>query len=163
MSQRSKNNVIRLLNSRKIEFEIFVLPEEKYSAAETADFLNLDACKVYKTIVINRTRPGKPILAVVPGPDGVDLKKLARLVNEKKLKPASQKQAEASTGLLSGGISPLALINKGFQVVVDITALERSPIHISGGERGLNLKLNTRDLVQLTGATTGDIRTLRPS
>jgi Cys-tRNA(Pro)/Cys-tRNA(Cys) deacylase len=160
MSQRSKNNVIRLLNASKIDFEIFFLPGEKYSAAETAQFLNLDACQVYKTIVINRTRPGKPILAVVPGPDEVDIKKLARLVKEKKLKPATQKEAEAITGLLSGGISPLALINKGFQVVIDSTAVERSPIHISGGERGSNIKINTRDLIQLTGATTGDIRTL---
>ena len=108
MSQRSKNNVIRLLNSRKIDFEIFELPEEKYSAEETANHLHLDACQVYKTIVINRVGPGKPILAIVPGPDEVDLKKLASQVKEKKVKAATQKEAEAVTGSLSGGISPLA-------------------------------------------------------
>jgi Cys-tRNA(Pro)/Cys-tRNA(Cys) deacylase len=56
------------------------------------------------------------------------------------------------TGLQAGGISPLALINKGFQVVVDSSAQKYGEIHISGGQRGLNIRLDPSDLVNLTNA-----------
>jgi Cys-tRNA(Pro)/Cys-tRNA(Cys) deacylase len=56
------------------------------------------------------------------------------------------------TGLQAGGISPLALIHKGFQVVIDSTAQQYSEIHISGGQRGLNIKLPVADLASLTKA-----------
>jgi len=67
------------------------------------------------------------------------------------------REAEALTGLKAGGISPLALINKGFQVVIDETALERGKILISGGQRGLQIQLASQDLIRLTNARTARI------
>jgi len=61
------------------------------------------------------------------------------------------------TGLLSGGISPLALINKGFQVVVDESAIDRGTILISGGQRGLQIQLAAQNLIKLTNARTARI------
>jgi Cys-tRNA(Pro)/Cys-tRNA(Cys) deacylase len=54
------------------------------------------------------------------------------------------------TGLQAGGISPLALINRGFEVLVDITARELEQIHVSGGQRGLNIRLPVSDLLHVT-------------
>jgi Cys-tRNA(Pro)/Cys-tRNA(Cys) deacylase len=54
--------------------------------------------------------------------------------------------------LQAGGISPLALINKGFQVVIDSSAQNFSQIHVSGGQRGLNIRLSPLDLAKLTNA-----------
>jgi Cys-tRNA(Pro)/Cys-tRNA(Cys) deacylase len=54
--------------------------------------------------------------------------------------------------LQAGGISPLALINKGFQVVIDSAAQNYPEIHVSGGQRGLNIKLPVADLISLTKA-----------
>lgn len=152
-----KNNVIRLLESRHIEFNTYELSPEKHSAQETARLLQVDPLLVYKTIVVLRTKPGKPILAVIPAPFEVDLKKLARAVDEKKLQLPTEKEAEITTGLLAGGISPLALVNKGFQVVVDINTQNQEKIHISGGQRGLNIKLPTKDLVEITNARIAEI------
>ena len=56
------------------------------------------------------------------------------------------------TGLQAGGISPLALIHKGFQVVVDLSAQKYGEIHISGGQRGINIRLASSDLIKLTNA-----------
>jgi Cys-tRNA(Pro)/Cys-tRNA(Cys) deacylase len=44
------------------------------------------------------------------------------------------------------------LINQGFQVVIDSAAREHAEIHISGGQRGLNIKLPVADLIKLTNA-----------
>ncbi|MEA3349939.1 MAG: aminoacyl-tRNA deacylase [Chloroflexota bacterium] len=152
-----KNNVIRLLDQRKIAYTAYELPAEKTGAIETAKLLNAPAEMVYKTIVVVRRGRGKPILAIVPGPDQVDLKSLAKTVGEKKVKLPTQRNAEKLTGLRAGGISPLALINRGFQVVLDSSARDKEEIHISGGQRGLNIRLPVSDLVNLTQARFAEI------
>jgi Cys-tRNA(Pro)/Cys-tRNA(Cys) deacylase len=146
------NNVTRLLDSRKISYTAYELPVEKHSAMETAQLLNVEPASVFKTIVVTRDKPKKPLLVVVPGPLSADLKLLAAALGEKKVYLPTEREAEQITGLQAGGISPLALINKGFQVVIDSSAQNYSAIHVSGGQRGLNIKLPVTDLVMLTNA-----------
>ena len=144
------NNVTRFLDSKKISYVAFETPVEKMGAHETAQFLGVPAEVVFKTIVVTRDKPKKPVLVVIPGPTVVDLKQLAAFLGEKKVHLPTEREAEQLTGLQAGGISPLALINKGFQVVIDSTAQNHPEVHISGGQRGLNIKLPVADLVQLT-------------
>ena len=152
-----KNNITRLLDSRKIAYSAFETPAEKLGALETAKFLSVPPETVYKTIVVTRDKPRKPILAVIPGPNSVDLKLLAAFLGEKKVYLPTEREAEQLTGLQAGGISPLALINKGFQVVIDSAAQNYVGIHISGGQRGLNIKLPVVDLIDLTNARVASI------
>jgi Cys-tRNA(Pro)/Cys-tRNA(Cys) deacylase len=146
------NNVTRFLDSRKIHYTAFETPAEKLGAIEAAQFLGLEPDSVFKTIVITREKPKKPLLVVVPGPSTVDLKLLAAALGEKKVHLPTEREAEQLTGLQAGGISPLALLNKGFQVVIDSSAQNHAEIHISGGQRGLNIRLAVTDLVELTNA-----------
>jgi Cys-tRNA(Pro)/Cys-tRNA(Cys) deacylase len=146
------NNVTRLLNSRKIKFTSYELPAEKLGALETAKLLNVDAAAVFKTIVVTRDKPKKTVLVVLPGNAVVDLKLVALALGEKKVYLPTERDAETITGLQAGGISPLALINKGFEVVIDAAAQGLDEIHISGGQRGLNIKLPVVDLAKLTNA-----------
>src|SRR6266542_3139139 len=146
------NNVTRFLDAHKVSYVTFETPAEKLRALETAEFLNVPSEIVFKTIVVTRDKPKKPILAVLPGPSSVDLKLLAASLGEKKLHLPTEREAEQLTGLQAGGISPLALINKGFQVVIDSAAQNYAEIHISGGQRGLNIKLPVHDLAKLTNA-----------
>ena len=146
------NNITRLLDSRKVSYAAFETPAEKLGALETARFLNVSPTVVFKTIVATREKPKKPVLAVIPGPSSVDLKLLAAFLGEKKVHLPTEREAEQLTGLQAGGISPLALINKGFQVVVDSTAQAHGEIHVSGGHRGINIRLPVSDLVKLTNA-----------
>ncbi len=152
------NNVTRLLDSRKIPYTAYELTAEKHGALETAQILNIDPATVFKTIVVLREKPAlpskgkKPLLVLVPGPSEVDLKLLAAAVGEKKVHLPTEREAEALTGLQAGGISPLALINKGFQVVIDSSAQSYTEIHVSGGQRGLNIKLPVDALAKLTNA-----------
>ncbi|HWR65478.1 MAG TPA: YbaK/EbsC family protein [Bellilinea sp.] len=151
------NNVTRFLDSRKIPYTPYELPAEKIGALESARLIGVSPSLVYKTIVVVRERPAKPILAVVPGDHAVNLKSLAAFIGEKKLKIPSLREAEQLTGLQAGGISPLALLNKGFQVVVASEALQYEQIHISGGQRGLNIRLAVKALIELTHARTAAI------
>jgi Cys-tRNA(Pro)/Cys-tRNA(Cys) deacylase len=146
------NNITRMLEAKKISFKAYELPVEKLGARETARLLGVPAELVYKTIVVMREGKGKPILATIPGTSEVDLKMLAKALGEKKLRLPSEREAEQLTGLQAGGISPLALINKGFQVVIDAAAQDQVEIHVSGGQRGLNICLPVKALAQLTNA-----------
>jgi Cys-tRNA(Pro)/Cys-tRNA(Cys) deacylase len=155
------NNVTRLLDSKKIHYTPFELPVEKLGAVETAAMLNLSPSQIFKTIVVIRPK-GKPLLCVINGEGKVDLKAVANLIGEKKVNIPTQNEAEALTGLQAGGISPLALVNKGFSTLIDQTALDSAEIHISGGQRGLILRLNPRDLQVLTNARFANISTMKP-
>ncbi len=152
-----KNNITRLLDSRKIAYTAFELPAEKHGALETAQLLKVPPESVFKTIVVLREGKGKPILAIVPGSRDVDLKALARAVGEKKLVLPTEREAERLTGLQAGGISPLALVNRGFQMVLDSTARQFEEIHVSGGQRGLNIRLPVSSLVELIHCSLAEI------
>lgn len=147
-----KNNITRLLDSRNIKYKIHVTPAEKRSAVETAGRLGVDPEIVYKTIVAIRPKSGKPILAIIPGPSTLDLKALAKILEVKKILLSTQAEAEKLTGLQTGGISPLALINKGFQIFMDHSCEDHKNIFISGGERGITLQLQPDDLKSITNA-----------
>ncbi len=153
------NNVTRMLEQRKVAYTAYELPVEKLGARETARLLGVPIAIVFKTIVAAREKPGKPILAVIPGNCQLDLKALAAAIGEKKVRLTTQREAEQMTGLLAGGISPLALLQKGFQTVIDQSAQNHPEIHISGGQRGLNIRLAVSDLASLTRARFAPIST----
>lgn len=151
------NNVTRFLDSREIPYTTFDLPRKKMGGEETARYLNAPPEIIFKSIVILRKASGKPILAVVPGNSEVNLKKLARAVGEKKVSPATQREAENITRLQAGGISPLALLNHGFEIVISHSVQDHEEIHVSGGELGVNIRLSSHDLIDLTRAKVADI------
>lgn len=145
-------NVTRLLDARKISYTLYETPAEKLGALETARFLGVSPACVFKTLVVTREKPRKPLLVLVPGDSEVDLKLLAAALGGKKVHLPTEREAEALTGLQAGGISPLALMNKGFQVVIDSSAQTLGGIHVSGGQRGLNIRLPVEALAKLVNA-----------
>jgi Cys-tRNA(Pro)/Cys-tRNA(Cys) deacylase len=151
------NNVTRLLEARNIQYAAHELPSEKLGALEAARLLNVLPEQVFKTIVLKRETSGKYILAVIPGDKEVDLKAVARCIGEKKVLVPTEREAEKITGLQAGGISPLALIHKGFQVLLDSSASNRNEIYISAGQRGLMVSLPVNALLTLTSAHLAEI------
>lgn len=150
-----KNNVTRFLDSKRVSYQAFTYHYDAgiQSAVEVATAIGLPADQVYKTLVtVADDAKRKPMLVVVPGPATLDLKLFAKATNQKKVKMATHDQAESLTGLQTGGISPLALINKGFDVYLDDRALRFDAIAVSAGERGANLLVPVKDLIKLTRA-----------
>jgi Cys-tRNA(Pro)/Cys-tRNA(Cys) deacylase len=71
---------------------------------------------------------------------------------------ATERQAETITGLQAGGISPLALIQRGFEVLIDESAQALGEINVSGGQRGINIRLEVSDLQTLTKARFANLK-----
>lgn len=154
------NNVTRFLDGKKVEYTVhtYTYSPETHSAVEVAESIGQPPAQVFKTLVALSSVPtDKPALVVIPGPETLDLKKLAKAVGAKKMQMAPRAQAEEMTGLLAGGISPLALINRGFAVYLDRRASHFDCIYISAGERGAQIGISPKDLIQLTRARLVDL------
>ncbi len=150
-----KNNVTRFLDSKKVTYQVYTYDYEAgvHSAVEVAEAVGLPPDQVFKTLVVIGDDPKrKPMLVVIPGPNTLDLKALAKGTKLKKAKMAAHADAEKLTGLQTGGISPLALINKGFDVYIDDAATRFEQLALSAGERGAQVFVSVSDLIKLTRA-----------
>lgn len=150
-----KNNVTRLLDSKKISYRLHLYDYNAgiESAVQVADVIGLPAAQVFKTLVVLPDQPNrKPMLVIIPGPDTLDLRIFAKAARLKKVKMATHAEAESLTGLQTGGISALALINKGFDVYLADQAQAYDTIAVSAGQRGANIQIGIKDLVKLTNA-----------
>ncbi len=142
---------MRLLDVNQVAYEVLTFSPDLHSATGVAEATGFDPETVYKTLVVQRSR-GKPLLVMVAGDTQIDLHALAASLGEKKLTMASHRDAEALTGLQVGGISALALLNRGFDVCIDRAAQDLEHVCVSAGQRGIDLRLKVSDLVRVTGA-----------
>ncbi len=146
-------NSTRLLSKRKIAFKIHQFSDSIHSADGVAEAVGVSPERVYKTLVaLKQTPRAKPLLVMLSANNTLNLKKAAQALGEKKLRMASHNEAEKLTGLKVGGISALALLNKGFDVYIDQAAQEQDTILISAGKRGVNVELAVDDLMRVTNA-----------
>lgn len=149
---------MKVLEGKKIPYQVVTFPADMRDAEEIAALLGIPAAQVYKTLVVMPPAPGqKPMLVMVPADRQLDLKKLAAATNAKKLKMATHREAEELTGLQVGGISALALLNKGFIVYIDATAKPLSHIYVSAGKRGINLRVPVADVVKAVNGRYADV------
>ncbi len=128
-------------------------PKAESYGLEAAEKLDVDPGRVFKTLVASVD--GKLHVAVVPVAAQLDLKSLGKRTSM--AKPAD---AERATGYVTGGISPLGR-RRQLPTVVDASALEHETVFVSAGRRGLELELDPRDLVRLTGASVAAIASAR--
>lgn len=155
---KRKLNSMRMLESRGIPYiaKEYDASGEFHSAVEAAQLIGAPVESVYKTLVVLRDPPsaGKPLLVMIPANDEVELKSLAKSLGsaKQKLRMATQREAESLTGLRVGGISAVVLLNRGFEICLDSRATMLEQIHISAGERGVDLQILVKDLVSVTRA-----------
>jgi Cys-tRNA(Pro)/Cys-tRNA(Cys) deacylase len=147
-----KTNAMRALDARGVPYAVFTYPETIHSAVEVAALLGVPAAHVFKTLVALADPGNRQLLVVTPGDRELDLRLLARGVGAKAAHMALQRDAERLTGLKVGGISPLALLDKRFEVYLDAPGAALDELYINGGQRGVNLRLRVADLLAVTGA-----------
>jgi Cys-tRNA(Pro)/Cys-tRNA(Cys) deacylase len=147
-----KTNAMRVLDQRRIPYTAFQYDAALHSGVEVAHAIGAAPEQVFKTLVVLRDR-GRPLLAIIPSDHELDLKRMAAAAGEKRVRMATQREAESLTGLLVGGISALALLQKGFAVFLDDSAQRFEEIYVSAGQRGINLRLRVADLAAVTKAS----------
>ena len=156
MAKTKKTQAIRLLEARGIDHRLttYDVSGEFHSGEDVAALVEAAPDSVYKTLVAVRdgSTTGKAMLVMIPVAEQLDLKAIAAAVGGKKVRMATQREAERLTGLEVGGISALALTGRSFDVLIDDRAKSRERIHVSAGARGIDVELPVEELVALTGA-----------
>ncbi len=150
-SKPVKTNAMRALDARHIPYEPFFYPDTIHSADAVAELLGVPPGTVFKTLVVLADGTRR-LLVMTPGDRELDMRRVAREVGAKSAHMAPQREAERLTGLKVGGISPLALLDKHFEVFLDAPGTELDELYINGGQRGVNLRLRVADLLDVTGA-----------
>jgi Cys-tRNA(Pro)/Cys-tRNA(Cys) deacylase len=111
---------------------------------EAAEKLDVDPARLFKTLVV--AVDGALVVACVPVSAQLDLKTLG-----KRARMADKGQAQAATGYVSGGTSPLGQ-RRLLPTHLDSSAFAHETILVNGGRRGLQVELDPHDLQRLTGA-----------
>ena len=147
----SKTNAIRALDQHGVPYQTFTYDASIHSADAVAGILGVPASNVFKTLVVIADGV-RHLLVMTSGDRELDLRQVAKAVGAKCAQMATQRDAERLTGLKVGGISPLALLGKRFEVYLDEPAMHLEAVFLNGGQRGINVSVAVQDLIAITGA-----------
>lgn len=145
----TKLNSMRLLEANDIPYDVLEYDASVKDAESVAEMVGVPEFMVFKTLVAHPADSKTPVLVIIPADTQLDLKALAKVAGEKKMKMASQSDAEKWTGLQVGGISPLMLMDKNWTIYLDNSASELQNIVISAGQRGLQLRVPVNGLLNM--------------
>ena len=152
-----KTNAARHLDDLGIAYTLHhtQVDEHDLSAVSMARKLGVAPEQVFKTLVARGDRHGV-LMACIPGPQELDLKKLAAASGNKSVSMVALKEVQPLTGYIRGGCSPLGA-KKAYPVYLDESAALWDAIYISAGQRGVQLCLNPADLAQAARAVSADL------
>ena len=146
------------LKSKKIAFDLLEYAHDPRAEAyglEASEKLGLDPATVFKTLVV--TDGAKThALALVPVARKLGLAAAARLLGWKRAEMGNPADAQRLTGYVLGGISPFGT-KRPLAVIADEALLPPDLIHVSGGRRGLEIRIAPSELVRLLAAEVGPI------
>ena len=146
------------LKSKDVAFELLEYahdPRHEAYGLEAAEKLGLDPNSVFKTLVVTDGAKAHA-LALVPVARKLGLSAVARVLGWKRAEMGNPADAQRLTGYVLGGISPFGG-KKRLPTAVDEALLLPERVHVSGGRRGLEIRIAPNDLVRLTEAAVGAI------
>lgn len=152
-----KTNAVRLLDKAHIEYELikYEVDEFDLSAIHVADQLNEDIDQVFKTLVLKGDKTGH-FVCIIPGAAELDLKSAAKISGNKSCNMILMKDLLSVTGYIRGACSPLGM-KKKLPTYIHKSCLDFNFIYISAGVRGLQIKINAKDLINIADCHVDDI------
>jgi Cys-tRNA(Pro)/Cys-tRNA(Cys) deacylase len=94
---------------------------------------------------------GKPVCVIVPADCEISMKKLAAAFHGKSARMMRPAEAERLTGYKVGGISPFGQ-RRQVPVAIEASALAEDYVFVNAGQRGLQVRLDPKDLQRLLAA-----------
>lgn len=157
MSAIKKTNAMRMLDQAGLAYEAleYDFDENDLDGHHVADFLGFSYEEVFKTLV-TRADSGAYYVFCLSVDDELDLKKAAKLAHEKKVDMLPVKDLLNITGYIRGGCSPIGM-KKKFVTIIDEMIELVDDVSVSGGARGLQIRMKASELVSFTEAIVGDI------
>lgn len=158
-----KTNVMRLLDKKKISYKIYNLYEmgmtldniTSHNSLEIANILEINPNMMFKTLV-TVSKTNHHYVFVIPCNSELDLKKSAKVVNEKSISMVKSKDLLALTGYIHGGCSPIGM-KKFFTTTINETAKNFDTIVFSSGKIGILLEVKVEDISRVIRYSFADV------
>ena len=153
----TKTNAMRILDKNKIKYEVieYDISDGKIDGVSVAEKTNQDVREVYKTLVTQGNSKAIYVF-VIPVSEELDLKKSAKVSGEKKIEMIHVNDILKLTGYIRGGCSPVGM-KKLYKTFIQIEAENLERICVSGGKKGLQVKLSPDELKNTINAVFADI------
>ena len=126
------------------------------SAEESAELQGVRPEQLLKSIVVRRGEDDY-LFVLVPGPRQIDWKKLRKHLGVSRISMPDRDEAKRVTGYEVGAITPFGSQTK-LPVIIDSSASE-GLVTVGGGQRGVNLHADVKDLAVELGADFADVTT----
>lgn len=154
--KKVKTNVLRILDQKEINYDIheYEVDEKALEGHHGVKEDNEENNKVYKTLVLKGVK--EYIVCCLPITKEIDLKKLAKVSENKSVEMIAQKDLLPLTGYMRGGCSPIGM-KKKFKTYYQQDILNLDTVRVSAGKRGLQVILSPNDLIQVTDGMLVDI------
>ena len=151
-----KTNVMRILDQKKVKYNSYnYLKTGAISGMEVAKALDENPNLTFKTLVtVGKTN--NHYVFLVPVNKELDLKKAAKVVNEKNIEMVKSKELLSLTGYIHGGCSPIGM-KKSFKTVIDSSAKNYDKLIFSGGKIGYQVETTLDELKKVINFDLKDI------
>ena len=125
------------------------------SGMEVAKALDENPNLTFKTLVtVGKTN--NHYVFLVPVNKELDLKKAAKVVNEKNIEMVKSKELLSLTGYIHGGCSPIGM-KKSFKTVIDSSVRNYDKLIFSGGKIGYQVETTLDELKKVINFDLKDI------
>lgn len=157
MAKAVKTNAMRILDSKKVKYNIFSydISDDQVDGISVAKKIGRDVNEVYKTLVTHGTSKNIYVY-VIPVHENLDLKKAAKVASEKKVEMIHVSDINKLTGYIRGGCSPVGM-KKLYKTFVNKTAQNLDNIIVSAGKIGYQVELSPTDLQKIINCEFEDI------
>jgi Cys-tRNA(Pro)/Cys-tRNA(Cys) deacylase len=150
-----KTRAIEILDKAGVSYELTAFEATEFTAEEAAQKMNMAPEDVWKTLVARGDRSGV-VMAIVPGPHSLSLRKLAQATGNKRAEMVDVSELMRLTGFLKGGVSPLGGRHQ-YPIYIDQSVNEHTRVAVSAGQRGLQILIAPADLIRVTQGTVADL------
>lgn len=159
MAKINKTNVARILDKAKISYELipYTVDENDLSAIHVANMLNEPVEQVFKTLVLKGDKNGY-FVCVIPGEKEVNLKVAAKVSGNKSCDMVHLKDLLQISGYIRGACSPIGM-KKQFPTFFHKTITDYPYVFVSAGQRGLQIKIDPKEVVAFVNGVTEDLIT----
>lgn len=152
----AKTRGIEFLQKNNISFEVYEYDFKEKGADFAAKALNVSLSSMIKSIVVKDIKSKEFYFCLLGGDKEINLKKIADILDVKKVELASIDEAQRVTGYLVGGISPFGS-KTILKVIMDKNLCNFEYVYINGGKRGVILKLKFDDIRKILNPLLEDI------
>ncbi|MDF2633779.1 MAG: YbaK/prolyl-tRNA synthetase associated region [Pelosinus sp.] len=145
---------VKVFLSQHPDLEIILFDKSTHTAELAAQALGVLPAQIAKSLVF--LADGQPVLVVTCGDKKINTKKLAKVLEAKKIRFADAEAVMDATGFPPGGVSPIGLISD-IPLYLDQSLWNFDTVYAAAGTANSALPVSPNRLCNITGAKVIDV------